>query len=198
MSIIRQLRPQSTTNTTNLPTQGTEPIIAMATNSDNAPASTAQAPPPGMSSLPPDTIDFAQRMFDAAREGNSQLLLQAVDAGMPVNLTNAKGNTLLMLAAYAGHVELTRGLLLRNADPNRLNDLGQSIIAGAVFKAHDEVVRILASAGADPRSGKPTAIEAAHMFGRKDLMEILGAKAGDVGANVPTPPSAEPQKASSS
>ncbi|KAH7886557.1 ankyrin repeat-containing domain protein [Phlebopus sp. FC_14] len=152
--------------------------------------------PPSVASLPPETLDFANRMFDAAREGNSELLLQAVDAGLPANLTNAKGNTLLMLAAYAGHAELTRGLLARNADPNRLNDLGQSIIAGAVFKAHDEVVRILAEAGANPRIGKPTAIEAAHIFGRKELMDVLGAKEGDISANVPTPPSAGPQNAS--
>jgi len=160
----------------------------MATNPDSAPAqaSAAQAPPI-MSSLAPETVNFAHRMFDAAREGNSELLLQAVDAGLPVNLTDAKGNTLLMLAAYRGHAKLVIGLLSRSADPNRLNDLGQSIISGAVFKAHDEVVRVLAAAGADPRIGTPTAIETAHMFGRKELMEVLGAKEGDVGANVPPP-----------
>ncbi|KAG0696481.1 ankyrin repeat-containing domain protein [Suillus ampliporus] len=145
-------------------------------------------------SLPADTISFAHRMFDAAREGNGELLFQAVDAGLPVNLTNDKGNTLLMLAAYAGHAEVTKGLLQRKADPNRLNDLGQSMIAGAVFKSHDEVVRILAEAGTDPRIGKPTAIEAAHIFGRKELMEVLGAKEGDISVDVPTPPSARPEK----
>ena len=104
------------------------------------------------------------------------------------------GNTLLMLAAYAGHAELTKGLLQRKADPNRLNDIGQSIVAGAVFKAHDEVVRILIEAGADPRIGKPTALEAAHIFNRKELMEVLGAKDGDISSDVPTPPSARPEK----
>ncbi|KAG1719542.1 ankyrin repeat-containing domain protein [Suillus paluster] len=160
---------------------------------DHVPTHTA-ATQPNTNSLPAETIGFANRMFDAAREGNTELLLQAVDAGLPVNLTNDKGNTLLMLAAYAGHADLTKGLLQRQADPNRLNDLGQSMIAGAVFKSHDEVVRILVEAGADPRIGKPTAIEAAHIFGRKELMEVLGAKQGDVGADVPTPPSARPEK----
>ncbi|KAG2136620.1 ankyrin repeat-containing domain protein [Suillus bovinus] len=145
-------------------------------------------------SLPAETVTFAHRIFDAAREGNTELILQAVDAGLPVNLTNEKGNTLLMLAAYAGHVELTKGLLQRKADPNRLNDLGQSIVAGAVFKSHDEVVRVLVEAGADPRIGKPTAIEAAHIFARKELMEVLGAKQGDIGADVPISPSARPEK----
>jgi hypothetical protein len=42
-------------------------------------------------SLPPETLAFAERMFDAARAGNGELLLPAIDAGLPVNLTNHKG-----------------------------------------------------------------------------------------------------------
>jgi ankyrin repeat protein len=94
-----------------------------------------------------------------------------------------------MLAAYAGHLSLSRTLLSRGADPNRLNDLGQSIVAGAVFKAHDEIVKVLMEKGADPRLGKPNAIETAHMFGRADILDVLGAKEGDIGPEVPTPPS---------
>ena len=45
-----------------------------------------------MYTLPPDTLDFAQRMFNAARAGDSSLLLSAIDAGLPVNLTNDKGD----------------------------------------------------------------------------------------------------------
>ena len=99
------------------------------------------------------------------------------------------GNTLLMLAAYAGHLSLTKSLISLGADPNRLNELGQSMIAGAVFKGHDDVVGALLEAGADPRSGKPNAIQTAHMFGREDLKLVLGAKAGDIADDVPTPPS---------
>jgi len=128
-------------------------------------------------------------MFEAARSGDpDKMLLAAVDAGLPANLTNDKGNTLLMLAAYAGHPELTKQLLERGADPNRLNDLGQSIVGGAVFKAHDEVVRILVQHGADPRLGTPSAVQAAHIFKRTDLMELLGTKESDAFLEVPPPP----------
>jgi len=96
------------------------------------------------------------------------------------------GNTLLMLAAYAGHTDLTNGLLERGADPNRINDLGQSMIAGAVFKGHDEIVHALIAKGADPRLGTPNAIQAAHIFGRKELKEALGARDEDL-ENVPGP-----------
>ncbi|KAI0048486.1 ankyrin [Auriscalpium vulgare] len=125
-------------------------------------------------------------MFDAARDGSSELLLQAVDAGLPANLTNDKGNTLLMLAAYSGHADLTRELIARKADPNRLNDAGQSPIAGAVFKGEEAVVRVLAEGGADPRLGKPNAIQTARMFGKAELLEVLGAKEGE-GMDVPPP-----------
>ncbi len=160
-----------------------------------------------VSELPPETLDFAHRMFDAAREGNAELLLSAVDAGLPPNLTNQKGklksrtirthtfsctpdlcwkgNTLLMLAAYAGHAALVRGLVERGADPNRLNDRGQAPIAGAVFKREDEVVHVLMEAGADPRAGEPNAIASAQMFGRTDLLAVLGAREEDGGDVVP-------------
>jgi len=47
--------------------------------------------PPDVNNLPPETLAFAERMFEAARSGQEDLLLQAVDAGLPVNLTNHRG-----------------------------------------------------------------------------------------------------------
>ena len=94
-----------------------------------------------------------------------------------------KGNTLLMLAAYAGHAALVRGLVERGADPNRLNGRGQAPLAGAVFKREDEVVRVLMEAGADPWAGEPNAISCAQIFGRTDLFEVLKWREG-VGTDV--------------
>ncbi|KAI0755504.1 ankyrin [Fomes fomentarius] len=137
------------------------------------------------SSVPQETLDFAHRMFDAARDNNSELLLQAVDVGLPPNLTNDKGNTLLMLAAYNGHANLVKELLARGADGNRTNDQGQSPLAGAVFKGHDEVVRALAEGGADPRHGRPTAIQTARMFKKEELLKVLGATDDDLKEPIP-------------
>ncbi|KZT01112.1 ankyrin [Laetiporus sulphureus 93-53] len=139
-------------------------------------------------SLPQETVDFAHRMFDAARQGDSALLLQAIDAGLPANLTNDKGNTLLMLAAYSGHADLARALLAKGADPNRVNDNGQSPLAGAVFKGADAAVRVLVDGHADPRAGTPTAIQTARIFGRTDLLAVLGATEEDLKEDVPLPP----------
>jgi ankyrin repeat protein len=47
-----------------------------------------------------------------------------------------------MLASYHGHAPLVKLLLDHGADPNKVNDRGQSPLAGAVFKGEDEVVEV--------------------------------------------------------
>ena len=69
-----------------------------------------------------------------------------------------------MLSTYHGHAPLSRLLLSHGADPNRLNDRGQSPLAGAVFKNEIEIVDILLEAGADVDLGGPSAWEAVELF----------------------------------
>lgn len=47
-----------------------------------------------------------------------------------------------MLAAYHGHADLVKLLIQHGADPNRINDRGQSPLAGAVFKKEDSVIEV--------------------------------------------------------
>jgi uncharacterized protein len=115
-------------------------------------------------------LDFAARLFDLARRGRTVELTTYVDQGIPVNLSNDSGNSLLMLAAYHGHADLVDSLLRRGADPDRANDRGQTPLAGAVFAAGGDVVRALLAAGADPHAGRPSAMDTARMLGRDDLL----------------------------
>ena len=117
----------------------------------------------------PELVELAHQMFDLARAGETERLAAYVESGVPVDLTDASGNTLLMLAAYHGHAATVATLTARGADADRVNDRGQSPLAGAVFKGEDDVVRVLLDAGADPDGGTPTARETAAMFGRPDL-----------------------------
>lgn len=118
--------------------------------------------------------DLATRVFDMARSGDTAALTAYVDAGVPVDLTNGSGDTLVMLAAYHGRADSVVALVHRGADVNRANDKGQTPLAGAVFKGEDDVVRALVDAGADPDAGHPTAVDAARMFGREDYLTVLG------------------------
>lgn len=101
----------------------------------------------------------------------------------------------LMLAAYHGHAALVKLLIQHGADPNRLNDRGQSPLAGAVFKKEDEVIEVsflsttnccwhqlywydaradaktnkaLLEGGADPDYGNPSALACVAMFKQEE------------------------------
>jgi ankyrin repeat protein len=65
-----------------------------------------------------------------------------------------------MLASYHGHAQLVTLLLQHGADPNRLNDRGQSPLAGAVFKNERDVIQALLAGNADPQIGQPSALDA--------------------------------------
>ncbi|MFE2357756.1 ankyrin repeat domain-containing protein [Streptomyces parvulus] len=130
-----------------------------------------------MSEAPdPEVVELATKIFDLARQGRTEVLVAYVDAGVPANLTNDRGDSLVMLAAYHGHAEAVRALLGRGADADRVNDRGQTPLAGAVFKGETEVTKALLEAGADPAAGTPSAVDTARMFARADLLELFGAQ----------------------
>ncbi|KAJ9629934.1 hypothetical protein H2203_002319 [Taxawa tesnikishii (nom. ined.)] len=116
-------------------------------------STSTSAPPKSISELPSAALDLASKLFDFARAGD----------------------TLLMLAAYHGHADTVKMLLEKGADPNVLNDRGQSPIAGAVFKGEDEVVRLLWEVGrADVYNGQPNAVDAARMFKKEEYLGWFG------------------------
>jgi len=125
----------------------------------------------------PEVLELAQKIFGLARQGDTDTIAAYVDAGVPANLTNDKGDSLIMLAAYHGHAPAARALLDRGADPNKPNDKGQTPLAGAVFKGEDDLVRLLLDHGADPRAGQPSAVETARMFEKAELLELFGESA---------------------
>jgi ankyrin repeat protein len=120
-----------------------------------------------------ETVALASKLFDLARAGDAAALAGYLDAGGSATLTNEAGDTLVMLAAYHGHTETVALLLARGGDPNQANDKGQTPLAGAVFKGVGEVVRALLAGGADPTAGFPSALDAARMFGRTDMLALF-------------------------
>jgi ankyrin repeat protein len=123
----------------------------------------------------PGVIELAGRVFDLARGGHTEELAAYVDAGVPVNLTNDKGDTLLILAAYHGHRETVGALLDRGADHSRANDRGQTALAAAVFRQSTDTVTRLLAAGADPDAGGPSARATASFFELPEMTGLLDA-----------------------
>jgi ankyrin repeat protein len=123
------------------------------------------------SSVDSQLVTIAHACFDFARAGDTERLRAYVEGGVPVNLTDAAGNTLLMLASYHGHAETVSALVTLGADPDRTNDRGQSPLSGAIFKGEDGVVAALLAAGAGLDVGTPSARATAQMFDRGELLQ---------------------------
>ena len=77
--------------------------------------------------------ELQELALDYVRSGETESLAAMVRHGLPVNLADAKGNTLLMLASYNGQLETARMLLAAGAQVDRRNDRGQTPLGGVAF-----------------------------------------------------------------
>ncbi|WP_084504253.1 ankyrin repeat domain-containing protein [Actinoplanes sp. N902-109] len=123
--------------------------------------------------LDAETIAYAHRMFNLARTGGAAELAGQLAHGLPANLTNEKGDTLLILAAYHNHPGTVAALLEQGADPARVNDRGQTALAAAVFRRNAETVTLLLAAGARPEDGNPSALATAAFFNLPEMAALL-------------------------
>ncbi|MEL4359128.1 MULTISPECIES: ankyrin repeat domain-containing protein [unclassified Luteococcus] len=126
--------------------------------------------------LTDEQLDLLNDCFDLARRGDEARLLPLIDAGIPVNLTDHKGDCLLALAAYHQHATLVQALLDRGADPDRINERGQTALACALFVQDAASVRALLSAGADPAVGHMHAWQIVDFFNLDAMRELLPPK----------------------
>ena len=135
-------------------------------------------PPDGAPALDDEVLAFAAWLFDLAREGRTVELVAQLDAGVSADLTNAKGDTLLILAAYHVHEDTVRALLGRGADHGRANARGQTALGSAVFRQSGPVVRALLDAGASPDAGSPSAVDLARFFDLPEMLALLRSAPG--------------------
>src|ERR1700712_5459888 len=137
---------------------------------------------PDKPALDDETLAFAGRVFQYARLGHADELAELFGQGLPANLRNDKGDSLLRLAAYNAQPETTRVILENGGDPELANDRGQTPLAGAAFKGEIEIARLLLSHGADvdgTGDGTRTALMTAAMFNRIEMVELLLAHGAD-------------------
>lgn len=117
--------------------------------------------------------------LDFARTGKTQDLKAMLQAGMPVNLCDHKGNSLIMLASYNGNLETTSMLVAFGAEVDKKNDRGQTPLAGVCFKGYIDIVKVLVKAGANIYENNgmgTTPIMFASMFGNYEIVKFLNSQ----------------------
>lgn len=129
-----------------------------------------------------DVLELVRAAFAHARAGDDLALQSLLDRGVPPNVRNEKGDSLLMLASYNRHAGASRLLLLRGVDPKLANDRGQTPLAGAAFKGDAEIAKLLLDHGAAPDGAGPdgkTPLMFAAMFDRPQLIDLLLSRGAD-------------------
>ena len=114
--------------------------------------------------------------LDFARTGKTQDLKAMLQVGMPVNLCDHKGNSLIMLASYNGNLETTVMLVDFGAEVDKKNDRGQTPLAGVCFKGYFDIAKILVEAGANIHENNglgTTPLMFATIFGNTQIVEYL-------------------------
>ena len=123
-----------------------------------------------------ETIDFIRGAFALVRAGDAERLASFISKGMPVNFRNEKGDSMIMLASYHGHLDAARVLLDAGADPQVANDQGQTPLAGAAYKGNVPMVELLLAHGAHVEGASPdgkTPVMMAAMFNRSAVVDVL-------------------------
>jgi len=108
--------------------------------------------------------------LDYAREGNTNELEKMLTYGMHINLCTHKDDTLLMLAAYNGHLDTAGMLIKKGANLDQQNQRGQSPLEGVCFKGNLEMVKLLVENTATIHKN---AIIYASIFGHKEIVNYL-------------------------
>lgn len=117
--------------------------------------------------------EVIQGTFDLARHGRVGPLGEMIDAGVPIDVRNARGDTLLIIATYAEQTEVVTELLRRGADKDAVNVNGQTAVSCAVFRRNEPLLRMLLDAGADQDAGAHTAREVADQFHLTEMRAVL-------------------------
>ena len=126
----------------------------------------------------PDQPLLPEAAAELARQGKAAELSALLKQGLDVNLRDAKGNTLLMLAGYHGRAEVVKLLLKSGATVDLRNDKGQTPLGGVAFKGYVEIATLLLDAGADPVAdqGGSTPADFATLAGKSEILALLQAR----------------------
>lgn len=116
-------------------------------------------------------------LFDAARTGRADLIGGLLQLGASIDAHDPKGNTPLIIAAYAGEEATVATLLSAGADACKGDTTrGNTALMGAAFRGHDAVAQRLLAAGCDVdarNNAGQTALMMAAMFGRTAQVDLL-------------------------
>lgn len=121
-------------------------------------------------------------MLHAIQMDDEKAIVELFRRGMDVETVNARGETLLMLAAREGKPNVVRTILAARPRLHVRSPLGESALMLATIMGHAEVARLLLEAGAPVNHSGWTPLIYAAARNRTDIARLLIAKGADLNA----------------
>eukprot|EP00762_Andalucia_godoyi_P005312 ANDGO_06837.mRNA.1 Putative ankyrin repeat protein PA3287 len=100
------------------------------------------------SQLSEDAKEKVKRVFSKARHNKPLEVEELLDQGVNVDVRDAFGNTLMIIAAQNGHKPVMKALLKRSCDPNAQNNKGQTPLHFCFAYGYTDLGEWLISKGA--------------------------------------------------
>jgi len=125
-------------------------------------------------------------LLRAAEMGDASGVERMVARGLDPNTADAKGNTILMIAAREGHKDVVWALVRRKANANRRNQHGDTALMIASLRGDREIARMLIEFGnAEVKHSGWAPIHYAAFQDKPELIKYLIAKGADKDALAP-------------
>ena len=157
-------------------------FLGLAALNQQVQAGTQEYPEKGTASAPEslDQSQAAQELMDfffaAARTNDTEVISTFVEAGFPVNITNHKGYTALMVATYNGQPDVFNLLLSEGADPCLQDNRGNTALMAAIFRGELKMAYRLMKSECDTQqqnNAGQTAEAFARVFGQEKVLEKI-------------------------
>jgi ankyrin repeat protein len=124
-------------------------------------------------------------ILDAAERSDSVAVIALLQRGMDVNTADPAGNSLLMIAARTGNLELLDFLLKNRAGVNRRNRFGDTAMLVAAVKGNLDTMRLLQKHGGLLEPGGWSALHYAVFGQNAELLDWIIAQKPSLDARAP-------------
>jgi ankyrin repeat protein len=125
-------------------------------------------------------------LLRAAEMGDASGIERLLGRGSDPNTADAKGNTILMIAAREGHKDVVWTLVRRKANANRRNQHGDTALMMASLRGDREIARMLIEFGnAEVKHSGWAPIHYAAFHDKPEMIRYLVAKGADKDALAP-------------
>lgn len=123
--------------------------------------------------------------LSSATHGRITRMVELLDRGIDPDTVDGFNNSLLIIAAREGQLEIIDVLMRYRANVSHRNQAGDSALMLAVLKGHREITAKLLEGGAEVNHDGWTPLMYAAFEGRAEILESLLAAGSDVNALAP-------------